>query len=347
MKHELGNKDAFAIYRLPNEENHYLLKSRNQQPIPFAKLGKEETAFVMHPFDAEGNAPALALIPEEIYINPQFIFKSAHHGEPHFISEENYLPLLENFIQCICDNNFHKAICSRVIPKHMPTENLYALFMKMKKQYPFAFVYLINLPGIGCWMGATPEILLTENNGIGETVALAGTRPLSSMEDWGKKEIIEQQMVERYIANILISRKKSFQKIGPFTVNAGHVMHLKTRFRFPLESHWKEVALDIHPTPAICGLPQDKAQQFILENEPHDRSYYCGFLGPVNFQGKTDLFVNLRCMQVFKDKFALYVGGGITSDSEPEKELEETRWKSRTLSDIIEEVYNSEQIYIR
>ncbi len=344
MKHVLGTKDVFAIYRLPNEDNFYLLQPEANQYIPLESLSENDAAFVMHPFDEEGDSPAIAFIPKKIFINPQFSFFSEHKGNPHIISESNYIPLLDKFVEAIQSNNFHKAICSRIIQKDMPTEDLYPLFMKLQKQYPFAFIYLMNIPGEGCWMGATPEILLTDDHGVGETAALAGTRPLSSEEDWGKKEIIEQQMVERYIANILISRKKNFQKIGPFTINAGRVMHLKTRFRFPLESHWKEVAMDIHPTPAICGLPKVEAKDFILQNEPHDRSYYCGFLGPVNLHGKTDLFVNLRCMQVFKDKFALYVGGGITSDSVSTKELEETRWKSRTLSDIIEEVYCEQEI---
>ncbi len=339
MRHELGIEDAFAVYRLPNEDNHYLIRPKGNQTIRLENLDTNESAFVFHPFMESEEYPALAFIPEKITFNAEFSFKSYHNGNPVFIAEGDYIPLLEKYVDKIKSNCFHKAICSRVIQKEMPTGDLYPLYIELKKKYPFAFVYLVNVPGIGCWMGATPEVLLTENNGIGETVALAGTRPLSSSEDWTRKEIIEQQMVESYIADVLIKRKKSFHKNGPFTVNAGHVMHLKTRFRFPMESHWKDVAMDIHPTPAICGLPKVEAWNFILENEPHQRGYYCGFLGPVNLHGQTNLFVNLRCMQVFENQFALYVGGGITRDSEPEKELEETRWKSRTLSDIIELVY--------
>lgn len=338
MRHNLNTGDTFAIYRLPNEDHHYLLRSENNDVVSFEDL-VDEPAFVFHPFEVNKVNPALAIKADEIYINPKFSFKSDHLGSPYFISEPEYIPLLENFVDNIKEGDIHKAICSRIIRKEMDAEDLYPLFLRLKEQYPFAFVYLVNIPDVGCWMGATPEILLTDHEKMGETVALAGTRPLTSTEDWGKKEVIEQQMVERYMANILIQRKKSFQKIGPFTVKAGRVMHLKTRFRFPLESNWKDVAMDIHPSPAVCGLPKETAKEFILNTEPHERGYYCGFLGPVNMHGKTDLFVNLRCMQVFNDTFALYVGGGITADSIPQKELDETNWKSRTLSDIIEEVY--------
>ncbi len=339
MIHTLSHKDTFALYRLPNEESHYLVHPQGSEAIPFDSLEENQAAFVFHPFNESKKCPALALVPKEVIINPIFDFKCENEGQPHIISEPDYLGLLDGFVEEVRGTEIYKAICSRIIEKEMPTDNLYPLFCRLKEQYPFAFVYLVNVPGVGCWMGATPEVLLTSQNNTGETVALAGTRPLSSEEDWGKKEIMEQQMVERYMANILISRKKNFQKTGPYTVRAGHVMHLKTRFRFPIKSHWKDVALDIHPSPAVCGLPKEPAKNYILEHEPHNREYYCGFLGPVNMHGKTDLFVNLRCMQVFRDKFALYVGGGITADSVPEKELDETRWKSRTLSDIIEEVY--------
>ncbi len=335
----LTNKDAFAVYRLPREDNYQMVRCSGDDILAFEDFDPSNTGFVFHPFKESDKCPALVLPADELAINPKFSFSCDQSGHPFVIDERSYVPLVSNFVDHIRMGDFHKAISSRIITKEKPLEDLFPLFIKLKNQYPFAFVYLVNIPGVGCWMGATPEILLTAQNGIGETVALAGTRPLTSTEDWGRKEILEQQMVERYMADILIKRKKNFSKTGPFTVNAGNVMHLKTRFRFPMSSSWKAVAMDIHPSPAVCGLPKQKAMDFIIDTEPHHREYYCGFLGPVNLDGQTHLYVNLRCMQVFKDKFALYVGGGITADSVPEKELEETRWKSRTLSDIIEEVY--------
>ncbi len=339
MKVNLTHTDTFAIYSLPNEEHHFLVRSSKKQVIPFESLSPDESAFVFHPFTETDHSPALAILPEQILMNPVFTFCSEHTGNPVSLSESSYVPLVEQFVDEIQQGGFHKIISSRIIEKFAQPDNLYPLFMKLKEQYPLAFVYLVNIPDVGCWMGATPEILLTiDENDIGETVALAGTQPLLDLSDWGKKEITEQAMVEQYMANILIKRKKNFRKYGPYNARAGQVVHLKTRFTFPVNSGWKEVAMDIHPSPAVCGLPKESAREFIIRTEPHDREYYCGFLGPVNWNGRTDLFVNLRCMQVFSDKFALYVGGGITFDSIPEKELDETRWKSRTLSDIIETV---------
>ena len=108
------------------------------------------------------------------------------------------------------------------------------------------------------------------------------------------------------------------------------------------KSNLKEVVSVLHPTPAVCGFPMQKAKKFIFENEGYDRSYYTGFLGELNIKGdyinkpKSDLFVNLRCMQVVKNMAHIYVGCGITKDSIPEKEFLETVNKSMTMKIILD-----------
>ena len=95
----------------------------------------------------------------------------------------------------------------------------------------------------------------------------------------------------------------------------------------------------LHPTPAVCGLPKEAAKQFILENENYNRSYYTGFLGELNMglQNKNDshLFVNLRCMEIEKNEAYIYVGGGITKESNPEEEWEETVAKSNIMLKVL------------
>ena len=113
----------------------------------------------------------------------------------------------------------------------------------------------------------------------------------------------------------------------------------------------------MHPTPAVCGFPKQVAKDFILENENYDRAFYTGFLGELNLkQSKTrntnrrnvennayavvktqsNFYVNLRCMQLQEAKALIYVGGGITKDSNPEKEWEETVNKTKTIGSILD-----------
>ena len=70
---------------------------------------------------------------------------------------------------------------------------------------------------------------------------------------------------------------------------------------------------------------------FLKENENLDRGYYTGFFGPVNGEDQIDLFVNLRCARIISQDLQLYVGAGITQESDPEKEWEETQNKAKTL----------------
>ncbi len=148
---------------------------------------------------------------------------------------------------------------------------------------------------------------------------------------------MEQLVVTDYINDILNKCCKNISVSGPQEAIAGNVKHLKTSFSAILNGSLWNLVSALHPTPAICGIPMNEAQQFIKGTERYDRKYYTGFLGPCNMDSKTNLFVNLRCAEVFSDSVNLYIGGGITKDSKPEKEWEETELKSKTLLFAFEE----------
>jgi len=82
-------------------------------------------------------------------------------------------------------------------------------------------------------------------------------------------------------------------------------------------------------------MPFEPSIDFLEKNEGYDREFYSGFLGPVNFDGESKLFVNLRCMQIFETKASIYAGAGVTADSVVEKEVEEVDMKIKTLSQIL------------
>ncbi len=91
----------------------------------------------------------------------------------------------------------------------------------------------------------------------------------------------------------------------------------------------------LHPTPAVCGLPKEKAYRFIQENEGYDRQYYSGFIGWLEPEGKSDLYVNLRCMNILSDRLVLYAGSGLLLSSEPESEWQETEAKMQTMRRLL------------
>ena len=91
----------------------------------------------------------------------------------------------------------------------------------------------------------------------------------------------------------------------------------------------------LHPTSAVCGMPKMAALEFIQSHENYDREFYSGFLGPVNVENETNLFVNLRCTKIQNRTATLYAGGGITEDSIPEKEWQETELKCQTMLAVL------------
>lgn len=341
MTISLKYNDSFALYSLPGDQNHFLLKQRDSGYTYLDQQTFDQNGFVLYPFDRTKESPGIFIRNEVLIPNATIQFHAHHSKEVTSISKEDYLKNVREFIAATNDN-FQKIIYSRVKVIHVESGNLMELFEALKNAYPNAFVYLVNIDGIGCWIGASPEILYSQN-GLAHTMALAGTQkdlglPLNEV-NWNRKDVEEQAIVERYFQKILTKRKIPYDKTAPNTVRAGNILHLRTDFLFNPQGKVFELISDLHPSPAVCGMPKETAKKFILSHEPHPRAYYCGFLGPVNVHRETNLFVNLRCMQVFKDKFALYVGGGILPDSDPEKEWEETEIKARTLANVIETVY--------
>ncbi|MFN6946666.1 MAG: chorismate-binding protein, partial [Cytophagaceae bacterium] len=80
---------------------------------------------------------------------------------------------------------------------------------------------------------------------------------------------------------------------------------------------------------------KEEASDFINKNEKIDRQYFSGYLGPVNLEDETHLFVNLRCARILPQKTVLFAGAGITKDSNPEKEWLETELKFKTIQDFL------------
>ena len=126
----------------------------------------------------------------------------------------------------------------------------------------------------------------------------------------------------------------------PYTQRAGHLLHLRTDIDGEMTGaeDLAELIQKLHPTAAICGLPRKEALRFIQNKENYSRDYYTGFMGELNapMQGESNLFVNLRCMQLFpkEQKAWIYVGGGITASSDPEREWQETQAKSETMKRV-------------
>ncbi len=351
---------SFAIWSLPEcDEIQALITNKEDliYPAQFDKLNGQE-GFVFAPFRIDTNNPLVLLKPgiyakginnilainlDELSQSPASVKR---YKKPDITSKKNYFANIRESVSEINNSKLAKVIISRIIPKKRECESLGDLYQQLFNQTPNAFVYLVNLPKAGLWMGATPEILLESQDKKMQTVSLAGTQPRREDSDysWQTKEIEEQAFVSRYMLDIFYRfNVHPYTTQGPETLESGSVAHLKTSFFFSakkIANKLGQFVEELHPTPAVCGLPKSKADKFIAKIEKHNRRYYSGYLGAWKLEDSVKLFANLRCMEILPQEYLLYSGGGITSRSVPEKEWEETNNKAQTLLSAIEAVQN-------
>lgn len=333
-KTQIKKELPFVLYANPNSNKLNAYFQKNDELEVF----KGQSGFVFAPFSniesyiiSLSNSNFLSESIEEIEIENILLDISIDQK-----AKKNFEDLVNKGIVEINNNLFEKVVLSRkvVVPVKMDFE---ATFLRLLQSYNTAFRYLFYHPKIGMWMGATPEQLLKVEGDKISTVALAGTQLYKDSLIWEEKELQEQQFVSDFIIHEITPFVKNITISEPFTAKAGTLAHIKTTISAYLKE--KESAnkllFQIHPTPAVCGLPKKEAMAFVLQNEGYDRKFYSGFLGEWNIKDESNLFVNLRCMEVEEEKINLYVGCGITKDSNPEKEFFETENKLVTMLKII------------
>jgi isochorismate synthase len=352
----LQKRIAFACWFNPRESRMGLVIG-NKNDISFHHRFDQlngHAGFVFAPFRISENNPAILLRPaffsEDFMVGEKpdvGFFEPFDTGlvtkKCQVQSREDYLQMIEETIKVLKEGSLSKVILSRQIPVQRTDHSPGSIFFELQNRTPNAFTYLVNLPVAGTWMGATPEVLIKSVGEQFETVSLAGTqvrKPGAEEYYWSTKDIEEQAFVSRFMLDVFFNFDiHRYKTSGPETLESGKVAHLKTSFFFAAEKIADclgNFIAELHPTPAVCGLPKDLADEYIRKKEPYERKYYTGYLGPWRLNGQVSLFVNLRCMEILPEEFILYAGGGITAKSIPEKEWDETNQKAKTLLSVIQ-----------
>ncbi|MET6990415.1 chorismate-binding protein [Sediminicola arcticus] len=364
IEEQLLQEKPLVVYRKPSQK---MVKGifQSDSKIHYC-IDFKETGFVFAPFNEKGE---VILIPIDELVQSQFEpsehsislnNKSQIDYPSTDIDEKNFhIQLVAKAIDEIKKGRFKKVVLSRLMSATFQGAPL-QLFLKLLNTYTEAFCYMWYHPKVGLWLGATPEVLVNIQNKQIQTMSLAGTQPYTGDPDpdWKKKEREEQSMVTNYITNALKSLVTNLYISETESLRAGSLMHLRTKITGRLKVlDIKKLVKLLHPTPAVGGLPKSEAYDFITANENYNREFYTGYLGELNFKEeierassnrnienkayrsihtKTDLFVNLRCMQIVGHNATIYVGGGITTDSIPEQEWGETVNKSATMLKVIQ-----------
>ena len=347
---------AYAIYRLPHEDHATLIRQTEGNPVELHSLtelnGKQ--GFVVAPFEVKANQPIL-VIQGEVSTLPldtaRCHLDQAKRVERSldYARDDNpsgyYKIDFANYHSQLEADNFRKIVLARCADEKMGEKvEPMDLFYRACEMYPRMFIALVETEKSGCWLTATPEILLDGKGNDWRTIALAGTMKLEGEQldgegetlTWSTKNIQEQRIVATYITECLEQFTGNFREEGPRTVRAANLVHLRSDFTFKLEdnNHIGDILNTLHPTPAVCGLPKREAFQFIVKNEHSPRRSYSGFMGPLGAT-ETHLYVSLRCMNIDGDTCHLYAGGGLLKDSVEEQEWLETEAKMETMRRLL------------
>jgi len=370
------NNYSIALWRLPNQSKRHAILSQNHQPLSHEQEVEElPTGFIFAPFDPikdrlflaadfsfsfENDALLAAENPLEIrsfaWLQEQQIkslpsrrhLPQRNHTTSSSTEKNHFAKVVEEGVKKIEEGILEKVVTSRFTMVPLPAGfDIVESFQKLCNTYPNALVSFVSLPGVGSWLGASPEILVSvEDKTIFKTVALAGTKPYNSTINlksvaWTQKEIEEQALVERYIISCFKKiRLREYDEHGPKTIVAGNLMHLRSDFTVDMKAtNFPQLGTTmlrlLHPTSAVCGMPLVPALEFVRSHEGYDREFYAGYLGPVNVDNAVNIFVNLRCAQLLHDNAIVYAGAGITIDSVADDEWAETEIKMNTLLSVI------------
>ncbi len=253
--------------------------------------------------------------------------------EEYYATKSEYLTLLSNCVSAIEKEGWGKVVVSRqqLIAKKINPLNL---TKELTKAYPKACVYCWIHPNTGCWIGATPELLLEQKNQQIKTMSLAGTLRPNGPDTFKLKEEEEQDMVTEFVYNRLkAERGVSAVKRGDLkAMQAGDLQHLKTEITAKVNDDFnaQKLITKLHPTPAVAGFPQKETLAYLEKIEGYNRAYYTGYFG-LEHKDIKRYYVNLRCINVFNNAFIAYAGGGITAQSVAEDEWLETEAKMEAI----------------
>jgi isochorismate synthase len=377
----LASGGSFAIWRKPSTSQLAFVQDFSQNPRRVSlQLEDLPAGFVVHPFADQADKKAFFIQAdryEKVTLDhplhqedlPQWMQASRNSlpapelkkritgllGQlPQLANpgtgqdKADFLHLVTKGIQAIEAGTLEKIVAARTKLIPLPaTFDLGKTMAKLLASYPHSFVNFFHLPGIGTWMGASPEVLIETKGDYFHTMSLAGTQPAQGDNPlksaaWTQKEIEEQALVSRYIVDCFKTiRLREYEEHGPKTVLAGNLLHLRSDFRVNTQttgfSNLGSVMLGLlHPTSAVCGMPRKEAITFLKKEEGWNRNFYAGFLGPVGIEQETSIYVNLRTASLHQTHALLYAGAGVTEDSVPEKEWEETELKCQIIGKFIQ-----------
>ncbi len=255
-------------------------------------------------------------------------------------SKDHWKRSVGSIVEKVVDGAIEKLVLARNIEIHLQSPlNVSGMLRKIRSRYGNCTIFALS-KGESCFLGATPERLVSLRDGTVEVACLAGSAPRGASEDEDcrlgaglmsdDKERWEHDLVVRTVEDTLTTVCSDLTvPSAPSVVKMPNIQHLYT----PIEGTVKsgitifDLAEQLHPTPASGGVPRESALDLIRSYESFDRGWYAGPIGWVDKNGRGEFAVAIRSALLKTNEATLYAGCGIVADSDPEREYQESELK--------------------
>ncbi|MEY7849886.1 isochorismate synthase MenF [Natrarchaeobius sp. A-rgal3] len=216
---------------------------------------------------------------------------------------------------------------------------------RLRRQYPNCYRFLVGQGGGGTFFGAPPERLVSKRGEDVETEALAGSAPRGetpeSDDEYADRMCDDEKLQHEHDLVVRAIREQLDPLARELTIadrrvrKLATIQHLQTPIAATLECdrHVLELVEALHPTPAVGGVPPDRAWETIRETETFDRGWYAAPVGWFDGDGDGEFAVGLRSAVTSGETATLFAGNGIVADSDPAEEWEEVELKFRPILD--------------
>jgi para-aminobenzoate synthetase component I len=268
------------------------------------------------------------------------------------------VPILSNFtraayevavarvIEYILAGDIFQANISQRFRAELPDgADALALYRRLRRRNPAPFAALLDYGDVAI-VSASPERFLSFHDGLVETRPIKGTRPRGATPEedarlaaellGSEKDRAENVMIVDLLRNDLSRVCRDHSVLTPeiCTLESyATVHHLVSTVTGRLQPDVDSVDLlrATFPGGSITGAPKFRAMEIIAELEPTRRGPYCGAIGWLGFDGSMDTSITIRTYCLKGRTVTFQAGGGITADSDPAAEYEETLAKARAL----------------
>ena len=253
--------------------------------------------------------------------------------------QNRYTAALERGLELIEQEQLHKIVLAvrQSIDLTTPFDPL-PLLRRLRRQQAGSCRFLWQRSRNDSFFGASPERLLSLRGGYLRSDALAGT---AGHGDDGQallrsdKDRREHDLVVKTITTQLQEAGLApCSRRHPQLARHGHLTHLHTPISADAQGQPPlALAEQLHPTPAVAGLPQREAMSWLRTLEPFERGNYAAPLGWIDSAGDAELRVAIRCGHAHGLRLDLTAGAGLVQGSIAERELQEVGLKLAVLAD--------------